>query len=371
MTVDRRAPSRVNTRMTRRFGAVAFCLLAACGGGDKAKTASTTPAPAKGSDDQSMATVPTPTGAGVPTTGGGIGNTATPTGSGSGSGSGTGAGDVAGPPIVPLNLDTDPAAVKTQVDQHLAAARQSLSMASPDAELALREAKAALALDAASVDAAAMVAFAYYHKHLYDTSELVLDDVFKREAAKKNANVYYVYGLVYDHTNRPEQAVKAYQQAVTLDPNLASAQVNLGVHQLENKQYAEAQTTFEMVTEKFGRTDAVTLTSLGSAYRGHAGDFSAGDTTRDQLIQRAETAYKKALAANPSFGPAYYDLGLLYLDADPFPGVADPLARLNAAKTYFDQYKNMPNVDMKLYEQRTKDVTKAIKSATKKQKKSP
>ena len=39
--------------------------------------------------------------------------------------------------------------------------------------------------------------------------------------------------------------------------------------------------------------------------------------------------------------------------------------RLNAAKAYFDQYKNMPGVDIKLYDERMKDVTKAIKRAEK------
>jgi len=30
-----------------------------------------------------------------------------------------------------------------------------------------------------------MVAFAYYHKKLYDTAELVLDDLFKRESPRR------------------------------------------------------------------------------------------------------------------------------------------------------------------------------------------
>ena len=55
----------------------------------------------------------------------------------------------------------------------------------------------------------------------------------------------------------------------------------------------------------------------------------------------------------------------LYLDNDPFPGLSDTLLRLNTAKSYFDQYKNMPGVDMKLYDDRMKDVTKAIKRAEK------
>ena len=82
-------------------------------------------------------------------------------------------------------------------------------------------------------------------------------------------------------------------------------------------------------------------------------------------VRSAEGQYKRALQANASYGAAYYNLGLLYLDNDPFPGVADSMQRLNTAKAYFDQYKNMPSVEMKLYDERMKDVEKAIKRAQK------
>ena len=162
----------------------------------------------------------------------------------------------------------------------------------------------------------------------------------------------------------------AFKKTIELNPNHASALVNLGVHQLQNTQYAEALQAFERLVKQFGRSDAVTLTSLGSAYRGHAADYPAGSPDRDDNVRRAEAAYKRALQASSSYGPAYYNLGLLYLDNDPFPGLADNLLRLNTAKTYFDQYKNMPNLDMKLYDDRMKDVTKAIKRAEKQLKKS-
>jgi len=274
-----------------------------------------------------------------------------------------------GPPVVPPNFDGDPAQTKARVDQLLVGAKSALAQSNPDPDAALRQAREALSLDASNIDAAAMVAFAYYHKKLYDTAELVLDDVFKREAAKKNAQIYYVYGLVYDHTNRPEQAVLSFQKAVELDPNHGSALVDLGEHQLMNQRYQDAQSTFEKLTQQFNRKDAITLTSLGSAYRGHAADFPAGNGEHDQLVKSADAAYKRAIQANASYGPAYYNLGLLYLDNDPFPGIADPLQRLNAAKGYFDNYKNMPGVDMKLYDSRMKDVGKAIKKASKKTKK--
>lgn len=344
-------------------------VLAACGGSPKPAT---TPQTGLGSgaahpNGQSMADNGDPTGPAA-TGGGGSGA------AGSGGGAFGGADPTPGAeaPVVFPNLDPDPTQAKSQVDQHLAVARQALSTPTPDADTALREAKEALKIDATSIDAAAYYAFAYYHKKQYDTAELVLDDVFKRDAAKKNAGIYYVYGLVYDHTNRPEQAVLAFKKATELNPNFASALVNLGVHQLQNKQYVDAQATFERLTREFHRNDAITLTSLGSAYRGHASDYPAGSGDRNQLITQAEAEYRKAIVANPTYGAAYFDLAMLYLDADPFPsggGTLDTMQRLNAAKDFLDRYKDMPGVDMKLYDERLKDVNKAIKRATKKQKK--
>ena len=264
------------------------------------------------------------------------------------------------------NQDPDPAQAKSQVDQHLAVAKNALAQATPDGDTALREAKAALAIDAANVDAAAYVAYAYYAKKQLDTSELVLDELFKRPSSKQNANVYYVYGIVYDKTNRPDQAVAAFKQAVTLDPNMASAWVNLGVHQLQNKQYADAQATFEKLTSPpFSRTDAVTLTSLGSAYRGHAGDYPVGSGERSGLAAKADAAYKRALQADGNYGPAYYNLGLLYLDFEAIGGTSDPLQRIAASEAFFNNYKNAPGVDMKLFDERMKDLNKVKKRAQK------
>jgi tetratricopeptide (TPR) repeat protein len=148
--------------------------------------------------------------------------------------------------------------------------------------------------------------------------------------------------------------------------------VDLGMHQLQNKQYTEAQSTFERLTKEFSRADAVTLTSLGSAYRGRASDYPPGSSDRNQLIISSEAAYRRATGANPNYGPAYFNLAMLYLDADPFPsggGTLDTMQRLNAAKDFLDKYKNMPGVDMKLYDERMKDVTKAVKREEKRRKK--
>jgi tetratricopeptide (TPR) repeat protein len=372
-SADRHGASSVYRHMTRRFGALIVCaLLAACGGGKKAAT---TPKGGAGSgaggssDPQAMNDTGNPGGGPA---GGGGGSAAMPGGGAGGGDTGSGAGSAEVPVQFP-NMDPDPAQAKAQVDQQLAVAKQALMQSPPDADGALRASKQALAIDASSVDAAAYVGFAYYHKKQYDTAELVLDELFKRPTAKQNANVYYIYGLIYDHTNRPEQAVLAYRKAVEINPSFASALVNLGVHQLKNKQYAEAQTTFERLTKEFGRNDAITLSSLGSAYRGRSGDYPVGSAERNQFILASEAYYKRAIAANANYGAAYYNLGLLYLDADPFPsggGSLDTLQRLTAAKNFLGQYKNSPGVDIKLYDERMKDVERAIKREEKRRKKS-
>jgi tetratricopeptide (TPR) repeat protein len=276
------------------------------------------------------------------------------------------------PPIVAPNLDPDPAQAKTQVDEHLKRGNAALQTGSLDPDKAIAEAKAALAIDATSVDAVVVMAHGYYHKKLYDTAEVILDMLFKeRAAAKNNAGVYFVYGLVYDKINEPQKARVAYEKAVELEPSHLSALTNLGTHQLANKQYRDAVRTYEKVSRE--RQTAAVFNALGSAYRGQSADYDPGAGDRANLLRKADTAYKRAIQADRNFGQAYYNLGLLYLDADPYPGEGgapmDTLLRLQQAKKYFDDYKSMPGANTTLHAERTKDVDKLIKREEKARKK--
>jgi len=272
-------------------------------------------------------------------------------------------------------MDPDPETAKQGVRTHIKAARDGLKSDPPDPDLTIKEAKEALKIDGTNIDAVVLLAHAYYTKKLYDTAETILDMLLRdrKDAAPKNAGVYYVYGLIYDKTNEPVKALKAYQTAVDLWPTYPAALMNLGVHQLRNKQYDDAMQTYELLTGDLQNRDASTWSSLGSAYRGKSADFDSASSERGTWLLKAEEAYKKATTANRDYGPAYYNLGLLYLDGDPFPdgngGKMDNLVRLNQAKTYFDEYKNMPGVDIKLYDERMKNVTKLIKREEKKRKK--
>lgn len=372
-SIDRSARTRVSGRMGRMlsFALVAGLATGACGG--KNKGGSTTPkatggGSASGGEGHMADTEP----GDVPDNGGGGGGGA-PSPGPNNNGGGAPAADnepaAPPPPITPVNLDPSPQQASAAVSQHLQAGQLALKGPQVDADLALREAQAALAVDATSVDAVALMAHAYIEKKLYDTAEVILDMLLKErnDAAKGNAHIFYDYGLIYDKTARDAQAVLAYKTAVQLDPDFASANINLGVHQLQNKQYADAIATFEHV-QKLGVNDAATWVDVGDAYRGHSADFDPGSSDRDQLLLKAETSYKRSIDLDRNYGAAYYDLGLLYLDANPFPsggGPMDDLQRLGKAKTYFDQYKDIAGMDRKLYDDRSKDVDKLIKKITK------
>ena len=278
----------------------------------------------------------------------------------------------AGPPIEPPNMDLPAADQQQRAQSHVAAARAALRGPSREPDRALTEARAALKADAGNIDAVVLMAHAYHAKDLDDTAEVVLDMVFKeRPAARKNPGIYYVYGLVYDHTGRAERAMLAYQKAVELDRGHQSALINLGAHYLRNRMFADAVQVHERLTRELDAGGAAVWTNLGSAYRGHSADYPAGSPRRDELLRQAETAYRRALSQNRGYANAYYNLGLLYLDAKPYPGPDGPLdmlKRLERAKTYFDEYRDMKDADIDLVADRLKQVDKLIKRETKRRK---
>jgi tetratricopeptide (TPR) repeat protein len=388
VVVDRSAPVRVGSRMARMLSIALAGSLAlgagACGG--KNKGATTTPsgggsAKAGGGEGHMSDLEPdSGSGAGGDTGGGNAG--AAPTGNDGGGAApmpGGGTANNAPPPpaqmITPANLDPSPQQSAQAVNQHLDAGWLALKGPQVDPDLALREAQAALSVDATSVDAVALMAHAYIDKHLYDTAEVILDMLLKdrKDAASKNAKVYYAYGLIYDKTARDALAVKSYETAIALDGNYASPRINLGIHQLQNKQYKDAIETYS-TAQKLGVVDAITWTDLGDAYRGHSGDFDPGTPDRNDMLLKAKDSYEHAVNTDPRFAPAYYDLGLLYLDGDPFPNGQSPmdtLDRLGKAKSYFDTYAATPGYDKKLSDDRHKDVDKQIKREQKKRNKKP
>ncbi len=276
------------------------------------------------------------------------------------------------PKIAPPDLDLPASDQRRRVKSRLTVGEKALTGPNKSPDRALSAARDALAADATSIDAVVLMAHAYHIKGHRDTAEVMLDMLYReRVRARDNVGVYYVYGLIYDHTERPERAMNAYVQAVRLDPNHKGALVNLGVHYLRKKMFGEAALVYEKLVGELSVKSATVWTNLGSAYRGQAAASPAGDPARDELLKRAETAYKRAMTADRGYANVYYNLGLLYLDAAPFPGrsgALDELKRLGQARTYFDEYRQQRGADTELVSERIKQVDKLIKREKKRRK---
>jgi tetratricopeptide (TPR) repeat protein len=261
-------------------------------------------------------------------------------------GTGTAAGT-----IKPPGLDLSPEEKRRLLGKHIAAGKAALSQRGPDTEEAVRQAKFALAVDEGSVDAMLILAHANVIKRYYDQALDVLEKAVARGGVKRR-EVHFLFGLVYDRTEEHDKAFSAYRRAVVLSPTYTSALMNLGVHYLRNQRYADAAQVYEKLTGDLGYRTPAAWTNLGSAYRGRSAELGvANQAARNQMIARAENTYKKAISRDKSYANAYFNLGLLYLDSDPFPTgdgkELDNLRRLRRAKSYFDEYRRLSGTDVK------------------------
>lgn len=259
------------------------------------------------------------------------------------------------PAIRPPGLDLAPAEKKRRVAEHLAKGKSALAGAGPAPDEAIRQAQLALSVDETSVEAMVLLADADIQKRYYDQAQDILEKALER-GGSRTREVHFLLGLVHDRLDEPDKAFAAYRRAVVLSPNYKSALMNLGVHYLRNQRYADAQTVYEKLTGELGYRTAAAWTNLGSAYRGRSAELAPTDVgARNQMILKALATYRRALSVNKRYANAYYNLGLLYLDSDPFPVASngqranemDNLKRLQMAKSYFDQYRREPGADLK------------------------
>jgi tetratricopeptide (TPR) repeat protein len=210
-----------------------------------------------------------------------------------------------------------------------------------DADGMIREAMGVLDVEETNVDAMIMLAHGYYLKGNLDKCEAVLTEALKQEAALKRGKLWMLFGLVYDKTDREDQALVAYTKATESNPNYAAAWTNRGVIMQKRKVFAGdggSVACFEKALNLTGRNKVAKLhLHLGSAYRGLSTDKP---DQRDKLLRDAETEFKAAITLDPNYAAAYFNLSLLYFDADPFPGL-EKLNRLSTAMRYMKEYQRV------------------------------
>jgi type IV pilus assembly protein PilF len=127
------------------------------------------------------------------------------------------------------------------------------------------------------------------------------------EAVKLNPEdplVHHGLGFAYTAKGRYPEALGHYQKALELDPKFTEIHNARGATYLEMGKWDEAIQEFEIVLQDLlYQTPFLPLTNLGRAYH------KKGD------LFRAIESYKKAVALNPRFSPAFYYLGVAYKEA--------------------------------------------------------
>ena len=192
-------------------------------------------------------------------------------------------------------------------------------------EEAIRSAKAALKRDEKYVPAMVVMARAYYHLGKLEFAGSVCDIALGINPS--TGECYNIKGFVALKTEDEVEARQMFEKATQVQPSLGAPWLNLGGEYLKVKNYPAAIPTLKKATELMPSRPEAYL-NLGSAYRG------------DGQVVQAYNAYTQALKLRSNNYPeAYFNLGILFLDAQTYPGM-DKLQQLNTAVTYFNKYKS-------------------------------
>jgi tetratricopeptide (TPR) repeat protein len=243
-------------------------------------------------------------------------------------------------------MDLPPEQKQQRVQGHLSAAHAAIRGGTPDK--AISEAQKALEVEETNAEAMIVLGHAYFMKQWDDKAEAILKIALKQPEGERSPQLHMILGLIYDRApndERDDEALTEYEKAAQLKADYVQAHMNRGAIYLERKRYADAVVAFEEVVD-IQKQNPRAQTNLGAAYRGRSADFVNDAAQRDLFLRKSETALKTAMAQNTTFSPAYFNLGLLYLDADPFPGL-ETLQRYQMAMRYLNEYKRHAGPTMK------------------------
>jgi arylsulfatase A-like enzyme/Tfp pilus assembly protein PilF len=115
---------------------------------------------------------------------------------------------------------------------------------------------------------------------------------------ESNFRAWYELGWIYA-TKQPEQAMQALNKAIELSPNFALPYRELGMIEMEKKDYPEAARHLQRAVD-LGLAKPFLLNYLGIAY------------SRTGKLQKAVDNYLKALELKPDMADAHLNLGFAY-----------------------------------------------------------
>jgi type IV pilus assembly protein PilF len=139
----------------------------------------------------------------------------------------------------------------------------------------------------------------------------------------KNPRAHYVIAVIYQQIGQVDRADSAFKRALELSPNNSDIRNAYGTFHCTQRHYAEADAQFAKALENpLYASPWVAMTNAGTCAA------SAGNRSK------AETEYRRALNANPRFGPALIKMA----------EIEDQRGNAKGAKDYLDSYfqSNVP-----------------------------
>ena len=165
-------------------------------------------------------------------------------------------------------------------------------------EPALEAAEAAANYQATDSDNLIEVAMIYLEAAQFDKA---LDPLLKAaQLQPNNADVHRTLGKTYFALGNYEKAAAALEVAVKLAPNDFNSSFTLAIAYLQQRQFTAARRVFDSMILQFGEQPQIHI-AVGRAFR------EAG------RLPEAIEEFKRAIALNPQFPGAHYNLGLAYL----------------------------------------------------------
>lgn len=180
-----------------------------------------------------------------------------------------------------------------------------------------KEAANPLGLDAENSPGDLYVAMAaeYYRLGQLESALRRAEQAIAEDAA--NPRAHYMLAVIYQQIGQVQRADDSFKKALELSPKNSDVRNAYGTFHCNQKRYAEADAQFAKALENpLYATPWVAMTNSGICAA------SAGNPTK------AETEYRRALNANPRFGPALIKMAEIDLKRGDTKG----------AKGYLDRY---------------------------------
>ncbi|MBK8260925.1 MAG: tetratricopeptide repeat protein [Nannocystis sp.] len=218
-----------------------------------------------------------------------------------------------------------------------------------------RSIQGVLALDSGNQAAYENLARIYYDRGIRkDQSYLVLANLVinqaqrvLREAGRESADIYNVSGLLLMQRNNQVDALKAFKEAVRVEPKHIEANLNIAFISIRFRDYESAEKSLKIaLTDAAQKRNIEAWIALGVAQRGL------------KQFKEAEESYKEASKIDPKDPRPAYNLGILNQEHLATTSDVDEEGTkkfFNIAKGHYNKFLELAGANAE-YKQRVLDV---------------